>query len=253
MPFQPENLLEESLDKAASEPAHRPQFYQDFCAAEIFIVQHGTPPPTEHRALTPDTDIQIQQIQYNGKAYIPIFSSLTQLQLAFPQEPRYLSMNAMEFMKMTQGADLLLNPGSDCGKEFPAPEIAAILDGSIWQDKESSTEDIKNKVMLGQPQNYPHELAQALSAFFKTQKQVKRAWLAHFFNPADGQPPHTLVAIDATKGFDDIAVGASAAIHNVNMPDPPVDFMPITGNGKIEQHFLQDEKPFYTRRFFGLF
>jgi len=41
-------------------------------------------------------------------------------------------MAARDFLELTRGADVLLNPGSDYGKELLASEIESLLDGSIF-------------------------------------------------------------------------------------------------------------------------
>lgn len=258
MAFTAENALEAALIKAADDPAYRPQFYRDFCAADIFFIQHGKEPPATagQTTLEAGTSVQIQSIEYEGLPYIPIFTSLPRLQLVLSSEVAYMAMNAKAFMEMTQGANLALNPGSEYGKTFPCAEVAAILDGSIWQPQEHYTAEKDTQVMLGLPKEYPQELVQALSRYFATQKCVKRAWLAHFYNPEDGHPAHTLIAVEAaTDDFARLSAETGIVINSVPIPNPPVDLIQITGNGGIEEHFLQgDEKPFYTRRrFLGLF
>lgn len=255
MSFEPQNDLERSLAKAASDPAHCPQFYKDLSQSDIFIVQHGKQPPAQHTktTLAEGTMIQIQNIEHNGKPHIPIFSSLVRLQAALSHEAAYLGMNALEFMKLTKGAALLLNPGADFGKEFTPEEIASIIDGSIWQPNERYTVKKEVKVLLGQPKNFPTELVNALGRFFKKKKQVKRAWIAHIFNPDDGQKPHTLIAIDVSENFDEVSAEAGIVVRNVTILDPPVDFMPITGKGGLDGYFVKETKPFYERRFLGLF
>ena len=134
MSFEPQNDLERSLAKAASDPAHRPQFYKDLSQSDIFIVQHGKQPPVQHTktTLAEGTTIQIQNIEHNGK-------------------------------------------------------------------------------------------------------------------------PHTLIALDVSEKFDEVSAEAGIVIRNVSIPDPPVDFMPITGKGGLDDYFVKETKPFYERRFLGLF
>ena len=255
MEFVPENQFEESLMRAANDPAHRPQFYKDLCNADLFIIQHGKKAPESHERTTlkEGATIQIQNIEHNGKPYIPVFSSLSRLQLVISEEVSYLGVNAIELMKFTQGAELLLNPGSDYGKEFTENEISSILDGSIWHPSESYIQKKEAKILLGQPKVYPMELTTALSRLFKKNKNVKRAWVAHFHNPEDGQPPHTLLAIDAGDSYSEIAGEIGIVISNINIPNPPVDIIPITGGGGLEDYFLNGEKPFYIKKFLGIF
>lgn len=255
MSFEPTNDLERSLMKAASDPAHRPQFYRDLVQSDIFIVQHGKRPPEKHGRVTLDEgmQIQIENIEYQGKPHIPIFSSLPRLQATISGEVAYLGINTLEFLKITLGSGLILNPGSDYGKEITPAEAASIVDGSLWQPNERFIQQKEAEVLIGQPKNYPSELVEALTRLFKKNKKVKRAWVAHFFNPERDEKPHTLVAVDVTDGFEEVASEAGIVVRNVTIPDPPVDFLPITGRQGIEDYFVKDTKPFYTRRFLGLF
>src|SRR5215218_827376 len=138
MAFEPENDLERSLMRASSDPAHRPQFYDDFAASRIFVINHGEPLAGEgETTLQEDRSLRLQAIERDGKSYLPIFSSLPRLQVALQGPASYLALDALEFLKITRGADLVLNPGSDYGKEFTAAEIESILAGSIGRPEES--------------------------------------------------------------------------------------------------------------------
>jgi hypothetical protein len=92
-----------------------------------------------------------------------------------------------------------------------------------------------------------------LTRFFKTKKQVKRAWVALFLNPVLDEKPHTLIAVHVSERFEEVISEAGIVARNVKIPDPPVDFLPITGHGGIEDYFVKDAKPSYVRRFLGLF
>ncbi|MFT3991179.1 MAG: enhanced serine sensitivity protein SseB C-terminal domain-containing protein [Luteolibacter sp.] len=254
MPFDPQNELEHSLMKAASDPAHRPQFYRDLASADLFIIQEGPPPATSGKTVLKESQtIQIRHMEWNGKNYIPVFSSLPRLQAVLREEAGYLALNAIEFMKITQGAEFILNPGSDFGKEFTKQEISSLIDGSIWQPTERYVAKEAAQVMIGQPANYPKELADALTRYFKTQKGVKRVFLAHFFHPQRDEKAHTLIAVEFTGEWEPIMAGAGIVARDVHVPDPPVDFLPMTGKDGIEDYFRRDCKPFYERKLFGLF
>lgn len=254
MSFDPQNKLEHSLVKAASDPAHRPQFYRDLAESDLFIIQDGPlPERSGSMVLRESQSIQVRHIDWNGNPYIPVFSSLMRLQSTLSEEVGYLGLNALEFMKITRGAEFILNPGSDYGKEFTKDEIASLIDGTIWQPSERFVADKPTEVMIGQPATYPKELAAALSRYFKTQKGVKRAYLAHFFNPERDEKPHTLIGVEFSGDWEPIMAGAGMVTNDVHVPDPPVDFLPITGKGGIEEHFTKESKPFYERKIFGLF
>jgi hypothetical protein len=255
MGFEPQNDLERSLIKAANDPAHRPEFYRDLAKSDVFIIQHGKQQPGREgwTTLQKGMTIQIQNIEREGKPYVPIFSSLARLQAALTGEAAYLQLNALELLSITKGSALLLNPGSDYGKEITVEEAASIVDGSIWQATERYVAQKETRVLIGQPRNYPVELVEALTRVFRKKKEVRRAWVAHFFNPERDEKPHTLIAIDASGDLDSIVGEAGIVARDIQIPDPPVDFIAITGKGGVESYFTKSAKPFYVRRFFGLF
>lgn len=252
--FDPQNAFERSLERAATDPSHRPQFYRDLTGAELFIVQPAPPAGgSGRRVLEAGETIQVGRIEWNGMSYIPVFSSLKRLEAGLTEPAGFLAMNAIEFMKITKGANLLLNPGAACGKELPADEIASILDGSIWEPSERWQAEEEEQVMIGQPARYPEELVSALDRFFRTQKSVQRAFIAMFFNPKRDEKPHTLIAIEVSGEWEAVVAGAGMIAREVVVPDPPVDFMQITGRGGIEEHFTKGGRPFYRRKFLGIF
>jgi hypothetical protein len=68
MPFEALNELERSLVKAATDVAHRPQFYRDFLESEIFFIQEGTPPETHQRGVIPaGFKLEIRSYRVKGK------------------------------------------------------------------------------------------------------------------------------------------------------------------------------------------
>lgn len=249
MSFEAQNELERLLIKAMSDPASRSLFYKELAQSTILTVQRGAPPPErQERTLEPDDAIEIQCVEYEGQQYIPFFSSLAQLQAVTSKDAAYLELNALDFMKMTLGTPLLLNPGSEYGKEFPPEEIESIIDGSLWQTTEEYTVEQETRVLIGEPANYPDELVHTLARFFATKPQVRRAWLAHFFNPADKLPPHTLIALECDGDYKDILQEAGAVIRGTEVLDPPVDLLPVTGEGGLEDYFLGEAEPFYQRQ-----
>jgi hypothetical protein len=156
-------------------------------------------------------------------------------------------------MKITKGANLFLNPGAACGKELLAEEVSSILDGSLWQPSERWAAQEDEQVVIGGPARHPEELVAALTRFFRTQKSVQRAFVAMFFNPKRDEKPHILIAIEVTGEWEPVVAGAGMIARDVPVPDPPVDFMQITGKGGIEEHFTKGGQPFYRRKFLGIF
>ena len=247
--FTPSNPLEESLVKAAHDPAHRPQFYRDLLASDIFLIHQGPPPdrPGTHVAGEGERLI-IRPLSLDGKEYLPIFSSLAALQAVLSEQVSYVALNAAAFFKMTTGADVVLNPGSDYGKELTKDEIAGLLDGSIWKPPGGYEVKRDTPVQIGQPARYPKDLVKALSRLFTTVSEVRAAYLALFYNPQQDERPHTLIAIEATGNWESVVAQAGMVAGAIAVPDPPIDFMRLTGRSGIEDYFGRECRPFYERR-----
>jgi hypothetical protein len=250
--FTPENELERLLMAAATDPAVRPQFYAEFAASTIFMLNDGSaiseqPGPV---LIPPGTKIAVHPVQKGERSLLPIFSSLPRLQFFYKHETQFLELRTLDYLSMTRGAEIVLNPGSDYGKEFTASEVTSILDG--WKPAKTYVAEEETQVLLGQPANYPYALTEALSRLFSTIKAVDSAYLAQFHNPDQGEPPHTLIGIKTAGDWDTLTAQAGMVLSGVEILNPPVDFVRIDGTGGLEDYLLTT-KPFYKRKTFGLF
>jgi SseB protein C-terminal domain/SseB protein N-terminal domain len=257
MSFTPSNDLERTLVLAATDPAARPRFYRDLSVATLYVIDEDAPLPEAHGAVTLEAGrtVRLRNILHNNVPHIPVFSSLERLRAVIGEEVAYIAMAAPDLFSLVKGTPLLLNPGADYGKELTVAECDSIVDGSIWKPSERHVVKEATRVLLGQPKNYPTELAAALSRLFSSLKPVKRAWIAHFFDPSRDKHPHTLVAIEQTGRWDDIVSQAGLVARDITIPDPPIDFIEVRAGDKSEQgvarYFLVDSKPFYKRSVFG--
>jgi hypothetical protein len=251
MSFDPVNNLERLLIAAATDPASRPRFYQELLKSEIYAVQFGAASQQKSTTQfkTGDT-VQLRNLKINGKTYIPIFSSLQRLREFIKEEVNYISMNARDFFTLVGGSEVILNPGAEYGKEFTGPEIESMIDGSIWRPATQYKARKDTQVMIGQPANPPTELIKALCDLFCTMKNVKLAYNAHFFNPDVNEKAHTLIAIQVTGEWEKTVAAAGMVANGVNIPDPPVDFIQLTG--KSFEDYFSGQEPFYRKKILGL-
>jgi len=247
MPFIPENRLEESLMKAGSDPAHRPQFYKHLLASDLFVVKEGISQGAGQRVTEKDEEVRLRQMSLKGKAYLPMFTSLTRLQAVLKEEATFLSMKGADLLRMTKGFDVLLNAGSDYGKELSEEEIAALLEGRLFRPPEAVTIPKGSRVMIGQPARFPTDLVDTLTRFFLKSREVRRAYVAHFFNPDVSTKGHTLVAIEMDGDWHALNLKIGAILNATKIPDPPVDFIRVTGGQGIQEYF-REAKPFYERK-----
>ena len=237
--FKPENELERVLVQAATDPAMRPQFYALLAQSAIFTPNYGAAAEPAFRP-----------VRNGDRDLLPIFSSLPRLQHFVGQETRFLEMQVLEFLRQTRGAEVVLNPGSDYGKEFTASEITQMLDG--WNTVTTRVTDQPAQVLLGQPAQYPQVMTETLSRLFRTHKEVESAYLALMDTQNPEDPPHLLVGVKATGNWQETLTSASLTLAGLEIPNAPVDFIHILGPGSLEDYLLTT-KPFYQRKLFGIF
>lgn len=243
--FEPQNPFEESLIRAVDEPGHRSQFYRDFLAADLYVALHGPAPPMENGALKPGTGVHIQGVEAGGKTYLAVFSSLPRLR-AFLAETATLRLACRDLLEMTGGAELMLNPGSEYGKEFAAEEIAALRDGSMFEGRRHGVESA-TQVLLGQPANYPRRLVGALRRIYEQKPEVKAAYVAWMVDPSRGETGALLVAVDTAGEWDALSAESGAAAQGFTPEYGPVDFIQLEPEGSLWGYF-RGVKPFYRRR-----
>lgn len=248
MSFKPQNKLERVLSEAVEEPSRRRAFYEELQRSELYTVHMDGDVPAENGIMREKTTVRLPSIEMAGKAYLPVFSSLTMLQKFIDHETRYLSMNAMDLFGLVRGSDVWMNPGGEFAKEFPAAEIESILDGTLFAPTKVYTLDRAAQIMLGRPTKEPEELQNELAEVFGSFPNVKLAYSAHYYNPETEEPPHTLIAVEADGNcWEEIVQTASLRASSARIPDPPVDFVRLDGKSGLENYFESDCEPFYHK------
>jgi hypothetical protein len=234
MTFEAENDLERALMRAPSDPSARPEFYRLLLESELFIVgQLGDQTPELGEVTAKNGDrLMIATVEYQGRNYHPVFTALSRLKNFVQDEVQYLSMQGRRLFEATRGADFLLNPGADFGKELPAAEIASIM-GST-------------RVMIGQPSVYPHALIDGLKDVFARDPGVIAAYLVQVSFDTPDDKPHPMIGV-VTEGdwqalsgamADSMKITATTAVDMVRIdPNQPTSIMQA----------LLKTTPFYTR------
>lgn len=246
-----EDDLALSLEKAANDPAHRPDFLRGLLAAKIYVIgQVEGSDASGEQMLQPGARVSIQNsVRADGTNIIPFFSSVEKLQ-AFIREPgSYLAFPARDFFEMTAGAFLVLNPGADYGKEFTPEEIGNLLSYGTDAPPNSRVVEKETKVLVGQPAVYPHELVASLARFFATRPNVGAAWLAMMHDTSVDEHPHLIVGVEAEGDFGQLSREMGAIITATSETHGPVDVMQVIRSEQgMAQYFLQSVEPFYRRQ-----
>jgi hypothetical protein len=256
MAFVPENELEAALVAAATSPEARPRFYEVLAKSDLLIVDENPEPgaPLGRRVLEEGRSLEVRQLDIEGVRHTPVFSSPARISAVVRNQVRYLAMNARALFETVGKTPVILNPGSEYGKQFTPAEMAGVIDGSIFAPHATTVIPEDRQVLLGQPANYPTHLTDLLARYFKANKEVRAAYLAHMLDPKSGDEAHTVIGIDVDDGadFERVVGGAGMVVTDVSKEGGLVDFIRITSGG-LSDYMTQETKPFYRRKVLGLF
>lgn len=249
-----ENELERLLKLAVMEPAHRPAFFRELLDATVLILGDSEQVQQDGDiTLNADTPVNIQHWEkQDGGSIIPFFTSLDALQKAVEDEQSFIAMPARVLFEITQGADLFLNPKAEYGKEFYPEEVAMLLaTGGIVKPVEHYV-DKETQILLGQPEEYPSAMVDALTTLFSQRKPVRRAFLALMHDKAADEKPNLLIGleVDAEPAEIEALINEAGSVASETAPnDEPVDFCLVSEKERGISHYLiSHTQPFYQRR-----
>jgi hypothetical protein len=244
-----DNVLELALMLAASEPAHRPEFFRLLLESTVFVLGSSDHLDQGPVTLKANTQVQIQNwVKPDGSSVIPFFSSLRALQLAIQSDEPYIALPARTFFEITRGAELILNPRSEYGKEFTPAEVEALLAEGVSRLATPMVVEKDTQVLLGQPSNYPTAMVTSLTTLLAKHSNVKAAYLALMHNPSMDEKPHLIVGIEAEGDFENVIREAGTVAADTAPNGEPVDLTRvIRGESGLAQYFLEEVKPFYER------
>lgn len=251
MTQQAENELEELLHLAAGEPAYRPQFYKTLLDSQIWFLGNTDRTDGSSETIVEAGDqVRIEQwSKPDGTVGVPFFTSLTALQQATAKEEDYAAMSTRQLFKMTEGATLVLNPGSEFGsKEFNPTEIAQLLARGAAPDPDTHTLDADTKVLLSQPSPYPSQLADSLSTLFAQHPEVKRAYLALMAYSESPDQAQLLIGVETDGDINEVAREMTVVAEGQLPEGQAADLCHVDPeSGGLSQQFIQEVTPFYER------
>ena len=241
--FVPANLLEIALKDAATDPAARPRFFGELMDSKILIVPAEEPSGIANGVARENAKIKLANIAIEGRQCVPFFTSENRL----PAGTKYLMLDARAFFEMTRGSHLVMNPGAAYGKEFYPDEITRLLTGAVFEPRERYVAKKEEKVLIGQPADFPTELVQALSRLYATNPAVRRAWVAFYHNPARDAEGGLLIALDVPSDdhMERISGESGIVIESTARKQKHVDLMRYEDAGVAG--YFTDQKPFYQR------
>ncbi|MCQ4968717.1 enhanced serine sensitivity protein SseB [Atlantibacter hermannii] len=239
------NELETLLEKAATEPAHRPAFFRMLLESTVWVP--GT--SANGDAVDADSALDLQHWEKeDGTSVIPFFSSLEALQQAVEDEQAFVAMPVRTLFEMTLGETLFLNAKLPTGKEFTPREISHLVSE---EGNPLSTQEViegGQTLLLSEVAEPPAQMVDSLTTLFKTLKTVKRAWLCSIKEGTDA-PSNLLIGIEAIGDIDAIIQAAGSVATDTLPGDEPIDICLVTEGEKGVSHFIMAHvTPFYERR-----
>ena len=125
------NELETLLEKAATEPGHRPAFFRTLLEATVWVPGAAA----QGEQVVEDSVLDLQHWEKDdGTSVIPFFTSLEALQQAVEDEQSFVVMPVRTLFAMTLGETLYLNAKLATGKEFAPREEVIQATGSVATD-----------------------------------------------------------------------------------------------------------------------
>ena len=243
------NPLELALATAATDAAHRPEFYRMLLESEVFVLGHTEVKREGHRTVAAGEKLSIMNWQKSdGTAVIPFFASLEALRRAIKAEQSFVAMPARSLFEITKGATLVLNPESSHVKEFFPNEIEALLTTGMNQVAQTRVVQKATQVLLGQPANYPAEMVSALTRLLAKHPSVKAAYLCLMHDPSIQEKPSLVVGFEGDAGLERAMQEAGSVATDTAPKGQPVDFVRVVrGDKGLGEYFIKSVRPFYER------
>jgi hypothetical protein len=246
MPDQ--NELEHALERAASDPSSRPDFYRILLESEVLVLGHSDTPGEGRAELPAGAKLSIVHWEKkDGMPVIPFFTSLTALRQSLKEEARFLGMPARSLFEMVKGETLVLNPASSYGKEFFPQEIESLLAVGLNHAPVQRIVEKQTQVLLGQPSNYPAQMVASIKTLLARHPNVDAAYLCLMQEPA-AQTPSLVVGFSGTGDISRAMAEAGSVAADTALPGTPVDFVKVVrGEDGMSDYFIRSVKPFYRR------
>ncbi len=236
--------LEKLLEQAATEPAHRPAFFQALLDADVWVLGRSV-----EQQLTADSGVELTHWEKaDGQTVIPFFTSEQVLNEVCESGEPWVKLPVRTLFELTRGDNLFLNPKWRSGKEFSASEIAALLDNRGDALSEQQVIEGGETLLISAIDELPAQLVSSLTTLFAGLKPVRRAFLAEI-REGEGLPANLLLGIEADEQIEAIIQQAGQVAVDTLADDALIDLCEITEKPTGVSHFFTAHiTPFYERR-----
>lgn len=236
--------LAQIIEQAGSNPEYRAVFYNRFLKDYIYILVQ--------KDETNDGNETPPIIAFENNC-IPVFTDPDRIYdgSAIHQEMDYMKVRGNDFLEMTLGATIIVNPFSKVYKELVVEEIADMLNGSIFNTVSSPVLRGQMNVQIGKPANYPTTLLNELKSAFYQHEHITAAYIGWTFNEVLDKEPHYIFAIECSEdlgNFKELANLVSTFCKSHFKDGEYADIIKLEQNGNYSEYFYNQAEPFYKKK-----
>jgi len=239
--FLPENDLERSQMRAAEDPAARAPFLETLLDAELAfaLIDGGA------------EGYQVPELEEGGDVFVPIFTSEKRVQPMFGEDKvMVVKQTLRQILEQVEGANFVLNPGSDFGRELFDEDIKAMLAGDFEKAAESDEgfegDEPSLPTAVGRPSPMPAHLITPLVRMFGAMKEVKAAHIAQAIFPDPDGTKRLVIGVSTDGDLDFVLDRVTQLLDRVAKASDVIDFVPVPGS-PLDSYFDRDTSPFYKR------
>jgi hypothetical protein len=127
------NQLENKLQFALNDPKNAPDFISELLQAEIYCLGHVLEDDHHHHhehgeGCNHETEISIVHWEdESGHSYLPFFTSLDAMTDVVGEDEEYICLTGLDFLAITEGETLILNPESELEWSFSPEEVSKLI------------------------------------------------------------------------------------------------------------------------------
>lgn len=225
MAFTPENALEETLLRAASEASARPEFYRKLLDSTLTVLG------------TFGENMSIETVTNEKGQFHPVFTSPARMTEFVTIDMPFFTIGGRSLFEATRGAQFVVNPGSGMGKVLTADEITWCL-----QSFPSTS------LIVAQPKVFPVKLVKALCVLFTSRTLIRAAHLVYVAREGIDTEAHPMIGLEADGDVPRLAQEIFAAAEAV-LPGEPIEVVYIDPQIELDpfQKHVLSVPPFYQR------
>jgi hypothetical protein len=228
------DLLDMLVEEASHDIGKRSEFYRTLLASRLWV-------PGEAR----DGELFIRPYTIDGRKALLLFSSPERMAEGLRERPEFFGVTGRALLEAIPGFDsLILNYRTRTQKEFTSSEVAALLDGSIFEESNESC-GVPRQIVLGQPKEYPVRLMEELKAKLPARSDVRAAYIAQLYEEGTMDAPRIVIAFETEMEEESFEVFRGRAMQLAEACDAGDPIFTRLEDDGLGEYLRKETEPFY--------